>query len=61
MLLSEQEIGNCAGDFVCWIRSPGICNVDDDNRAIAEDTVASDLVVYLTPVTFGGLILAFPL
>lgn len=54
VLLREQEIGNCAGDFFCWIRSPGICNVDDDNRVIAEGIVASDLVVYLTPVTFGG-------
>ena len=52
--LREKKIGNCAGDFFCWIRSPGICNVDDDNRTIAEDTVSSDLVVYLTPVTFGG-------
>ena len=54
VLLREKEIGNCAGDFFCWIRSPGICNIDDDNRAIAEGIVASDLVVYLTPVTFGG-------
>jgi multimeric flavodoxin WrbA len=54
VLLREREIGNCAGDFFCWIRSPGICNVDDDNRIIAEGLVASDFVVYLTPVTFGG-------
>ena len=54
VLLRERKIGNCAGDFYCWIRSPGICNVDDDNRVIAEDVVASDLVVYLTSVTFGG-------
>ena len=54
VLLREQEIGNCAGDFFCWMRTPGICNVDDDNRAIAEGIVASDLLVYLTPVTFGG-------
>ncbi|MEA2026668.1 MAG: NAD(P)H-dependent oxidoreductase, partial [Chloroflexota bacterium] len=54
VLLREQRIGNCAGDFFCWMRSPGICNVDDDNRVIAEGIVASDLVVYLTPVTFGG-------
>ena len=54
VLLRERKIGNCAGDFYCWIRSPGICNVDDDNRVIADGIVASDLVVYLTPVTFGG-------
>ena len=54
VLLRERRIGNCAGDFYCWIRSPGMCNVDDDNRVIAQGIVASDLVVYLTPVTFGG-------
>jgi len=52
--LCEQKIGNCAGDFYCWIRNPGMCNINDDNRAIAESLVASDLLVYLTPVTFGG-------
>jgi multimeric flavodoxin WrbA len=50
----DQKIGNCAGDFFCWVRSPGVCNVDDDNRVIASKVVHSDLVVYLCPVTFGG-------
>ena len=54
ILLIDQKIGNCAGDFFCWIRSPGVCNVDDDNRSIAETVIRGDLVVYLTPVTFGG-------
>jgi len=54
IVLREKKIGNCAGDFFCWIRTPGECNVADDNRAIAEAMVASDLIVYLTPVTFGG-------
>jgi len=54
IVLREQKIGNCAGDFFCWVRSPGVCNTNDDNRVIAEKIVQSDLVVYLTPVTFGG-------
>ena len=52
--LCEQKIGNCAGDFFCWIRTPGVCNVNDDNRLIAEALATSDLLVYLTPITFGG-------
>ena len=52
--LCEHKIGNCAGDFFCWIRTPGVCNVDDDNRLIAEKLATCDLLVYLTPVTFGG-------
>ncbi|MBI2330745.1 MAG: NAD(P)H-dependent oxidoreductase [Chloroflexi bacterium] len=54
ILLCEQKIGNCAGDFFCWMRSPGICNTDDDNRVIAAKVIQSDLVIFLTPVTFGG-------
>src|SRR5574341_54563 len=54
ILLREQKIGNCAGDFFCWVRSPGVCNINDDNRLIAAKVVHSDLLVYLTPVTFGG-------
>jgi multimeric flavodoxin WrbA len=54
VLLRDKKIGNCAGDFFCWVRSPGVCNVDDDNREIAAAIVHSDLLAYLTPVTFGG-------
>src|SRR4030042_6552563 len=54
IVLREKKIGNCAGDFFCWIRSPGVCNVDDDNRTISASIITSDLLVYLTPVTFGG-------
>ena len=54
VLLRERKIGACAGDFFCWVRSPGICNVADDNRTLAAAVIASDLMVYLTPVTFGG-------
>jgi len=53
-VLRERKIGNCAGDFFCWIRSPGMCNVNDENRTIARAIVGSDLLVYLTPITFGG-------
>jgi multimeric flavodoxin WrbA len=54
VVLREQQIGACAGDFFCWIRTPGICNIDDDNRDIAAAIVDSQLVAYLSPVTFGG-------
>src|SRR5512133_1331900 len=54
IILREQKIGNCAGDFFCWVRNPGICNVNDDNRIIAEKIMHSDLIIYLTPVMFGG-------
>ncbi|NTV64547.1 MAG: NAD(P)H dehydrogenase [Oscillochloris sp.] len=54
ILLREQKIGVCAGDFFCWLRSPGMCNTNDDNRTIAAKMIQSDLLIWLTPVTFGG-------
>lgn len=59
IVLREQKIGNCAGDFFCWVKTPGVCNVNDDNRAVAAQVMASDLVIYLSPVTFGGYSSAF--
>jgi multimeric flavodoxin WrbA len=52
--LRECNIGNCGGEFFCWIKHPGTCMLDDDNRVIARALANSDLTVYLTPVTFGG-------
>lgn len=52
--MRERKIGNCAGDFFCWVRRPGICNTDDDNRAIAAAIIRADLLIYLSPITFGG-------
>jgi multimeric flavodoxin WrbA len=54
VVLRDKKIGNCSGDFFCWIRSPGMCHLNDDNRELAGAIVTSDLLVYLTPVTFGG-------
>jgi multimeric flavodoxin WrbA len=54
IVLRDRKIGNCAGDFLCWVRSPGVCNTRDDNRVIAAKIIQSDLVIYTTPVTFGG-------
>ncbi len=53
-ILCDSKIGNCAGDFFCWVKTPGACNVNDDNRAIARALAGSDLMVYLSPVSFGG-------
>lgn len=52
--LRDKKIGVCAGDFFCWVKNPGQCNTDDDNRIIAAKFMQAELVVLLTPVTFGG-------
>ena len=51
--LHEMDIKPCAGCFGCWVRTPGQC-VSHDSDDIARSVIQSDLLVYLTPVTFGG-------
>jgi len=50
----DEEVAYCTGCFGCWTRTPGICIIDDRAREIVRDFIESDLVVFLTPITFGG-------
>src|SRR4030066_175947 len=52
--LGEIKIADCLGDFKCWVKTPGICTIDDANREIAQAVAQSELLVFITPVTFGG-------
>lgn len=52
--LRECRIGACAGDFGCWLKHPGVCMTEDDNRRLTAAVINSDLVAYLGPITFGG-------
>ncbi len=54
IFLHEKHIVPCQGCFGCWVKTPGICLMDDDGREVAKKAVQSDLMVFLTPVTFGG-------
>ncbi len=54
LMLRHLEIGDCLGCFGCWVRTPGVCVIDDSGREVAERMAKSDLVIYLSPVTFGG-------
>lgn len=52
--LRDEKVAYCLGCFECWTKSPGICRIDDAGRTVVASIIAGDLVVYLTPVTFGG-------
>ena len=53
-ILREEKIAYCLGCFGCWERTPGVCQIDDAGRVLAKALVNSNLVVFVTPVTFGG-------
>ena len=52
--LRQFNITHCTGCFDCWLKTPGLCRFNDDGRQIAEAYIKSDLVIFFTPVTFGG-------
>ncbi|MGF1506835.1 MAG: flavodoxin family protein [Anaerolineae bacterium] len=52
--LHQTSIKHCVGCWGCWVKTPGECVIQDDNPAIADRVINSDLVVLLSPVTFGG-------
>jgi multimeric flavodoxin WrbA len=52
--LYSTEIASCLGCFGCWIKTPGICVINDAGRTMAKSVMESDVVIALTPITFGG-------
>jgi ferredoxin len=54
IVIPEMDISPCMGCFQCWVRTPGICVINDAGRSVAEAWMRSDVVVLVTPVTFGG-------
>jgi len=54
IILREQDIAHCRGCFDCWVKTPGICIINDEARNITRKMIQSDLVVYFTPIVFGG-------
>ncbi|NPD88214.1 MAG: flavodoxin family protein [Asgard group archaeon] len=55
-LLHQTDIKSCIGCFKCWDTTPGICTgvKGDIANEIAEKVIQSELLVFLTPLTFGG-------
>ena len=51
---ADLDIAPCRGCFGCWTRSPGECVIHDDASDALRRYMASDLVAFVTPVTFGG-------
>lgn len=52
--LRKLSIAYCQGCFDCWVKTPGRCKAKDDAPDVTRAIVRSDLLVFLTPVTFGG-------
>jgi FMN-dependent NADH-azoreductase len=54
IILRKENIGYCRGCFGCWVKTPGVCLIDDSADALLNSWMKADLLVLLTPITFGG-------
>ena len=52
--LSSLKIANCTGCFGCWTRTPGKCVMRDDATRVYPYIAASDRVLYVSRVVYGG-------
>ena len=52
--LAAMRINPCLGCFHCWVKTPGICVHRDQQPEVLKALAACELLVLLTPVTFGG-------
>jgi multimeric flavodoxin WrbA len=52
--LRDMDIAYCCGLFYCWTKTPGICAKDDFARDVAKKIVESQLLIFVTPIIFGG-------
>lgn len=54
MDLSRMKIANCVGCYGCWTRTPGRCVIRDDAVKVYPRIAASDRVMYVSRVRYGG-------
>ena len=56
VVLHKSNVKGCIGCFRCWDTTPGVCSgvKGDDAEGILRKVITSDLLVLLTPLTFGG-------
>lgn len=52
--LSSLKIANCIGCYGCWTKTPGKCVIRDDAVSVYPKIAASDNVMYISRIKYGG-------
>lgn len=53
MMIRDLDINYCTGCWDCWVKTPGICALHDDQIKILSRYPKMDLVIFITPVVAG--------
>ncbi|MFH1227344.1 MAG: flavodoxin family protein [Planctomycetota bacterium] len=48
--LASKNIKHCLGCYDCWIRTPGVCSINDDMAGVLEKIKTADVLGYATPL-----------
>ena len=51
--LRDLELKGCSGCWSCWVKTPGECVKKDDSALVCRTVIASDLVVWASPMRMG--------
>jgi len=51
--LRKMKIGYCKGCFDCWVKTPGLCSVEDDSCHICDEVIHSELIIFASPIIMG--------
>ena len=50
VFLAKKKIAPCVACYACWVKTPGKCSQRDDMDELLAKVIASDIVVFATPV-----------
>lgn len=51
--LRELPLKYCIGCFDCWVKTPGLCNVDDASQEMDRAVINSDFTLWAGPLKMG--------
>ena len=49
----DMKIAPCRACFDCWLKTPGLCAVDDDGKTVSRALARAGRLVFFTPIVFG--------
>lgn len=50
VFLVEKNIRHCRGCYVCWVKTPGRCIIEDDVADLIASMASADVIVLATPL-----------
>lgn len=51
--LAGKKIRSCIGCYSCWLQTPGLCCLKDDQEEILKGVVRSDQTIWASPLSMG--------